>query len=317
MKNVIGKRQSLVETFETVQVEKENPEIVAFAELEKLFSAAANIDAIKIFYAAKDGINSSTQAIREMDLTQKKYYTHLKRLIDADLIERVDGAYRHTTLGKIGFKLAEAFKTAISQKDRLDLIDKLTKAKNITVEETEEIMRTILKDTNIVPGERISDLLGPVRMADTWEKVVQDVVEYVNNAEKEIYFATQYLDMRVVESLLSAAQKGIRMKFLIGEQQNVSGAVHQLLKSLFTEPKTLKFLFNFVRSPDLQLKYAELPYTFVVVDRKYSMVEVAKPFTKSFSLGFFFHNEKLSERLIESFDVLWEKGSEVSILKKI
>jgi hypothetical protein len=55
----------------------------------------------------------------------------------------------------------------------------------------------------------------------------------------------------------------------------------------------------------------------VVVDRKYSMVEVAKPFTKSFSLGFFFHNEKLSERLIESFDVLWEKGSEVSILKKI
>jgi predicted transcriptional regulator len=51
-----------------------------------------------------------------MDLTQKKYYTHLKRLIDADLIERVDGAYRHTTLGKIGFKLAEAFKTAISKK---------------------------------------------------------------------------------------------------------------------------------------------------------------------------------------------------------
>jgi len=317
MKNVIGKRQSLVDPFETVQVEKKNLEVMAFAELEKLFSAAANIDAIKIFYAAKAGISSSTLTIRDLDLTQKKYYTNLKRLIDADLIERVDGAYRHTTLGKIGFKLAEAFVTAIVQKDRLDLIDKLTKAKNITVEETEEIMRTILKDTDIVPGERISDILGPVRMADTWEKVVQDVLEYVNNAEKEIYFATQYVDMRVVESLLSAAQKGVKMKFLVGEQQNVSGAVHHLLKSLFTDPKTLKFLFSFVKSPDLQLKYVELPYTFVIVDRKYSMVEVTRPYTKTFSLGFFFHNEKLSERLIESFETLWEKGSEVNILKKM
>ncbi len=308
MKNVIGKRQSLIAPFETVQVEKEDPETRAFAELEKLFSAAANIDAIKIFYAAKNGIGSSTQAIRELDLTQKKYYTHLKRLIDADLIERVDGAYRHTTLGKIGFKLAEAFQTAISQKDRLDLIDKLTKVKNITVEETEEIMQAILKDTNIVPGERVSDILGPVRMADTWEKVVDDVIEYIQKAEESIYFATPYSDARTIEVTAETALRGIKMKFLSSNKDTISTNIH-LLRTIISNPHLVKSLLEFANSENCQIRYIELPYTFLVIDRKYSMVEVTRPYTKSFNVAFFFHNAVLSERLIETFELLWEKAS--------
>ncbi len=311
MKNVIGKRQSLVDPFETVQVEKVNPEVMAFAELEKLFSAAANIDAIRIFYAAKSGIGSSTQAIRDLDLTQKKYYTHLKRLIDADLIERVDGAYKHTTLGKIGFKLAEAFMTAIVQKDRLVLIDKLTKAKNITVEETEEIMRSILKDTNIVPGERMSDILGPVRMADTWEKVVQDVTEYLNKSQEDVYFATQYLDTKVVDAVFGASNRGVKLNFLISDKNQIASGLKMLVGSLFTNPKAIKSLFSMLNSPTLQVRTVDIPYTFIVVDRKFAMVEVTKPYTKTFSLGFFFHNERLCERLIESFNILWEHGTEI------
>jgi len=311
MKNVIGKRQSLVDPFETVQAEKVNPEVMAFAELEKLFSAAANIDAIKIFYAANNGIGSSTQAIRDLDLTQKKYYTHLKRLIDADLIERVDGAYRHTTLGKIGFKLAEAFMTAIVQKDRLDLIDKLTKAKNITVDETEEIMRAILKDTNIVPGERITDILGPVRMADTWEKVVNDVVEYINGAEKNVYIATQYFDMKVVEAVVKACERGTKMYFLTNEKENIMERLHVVLRSLFINPKSFKSLFSLLNSPNINIRYRDFPYTFFIFDEKIAMVEVPKPCSKTFSLGFFFHNERICKMMIESFNVLWEKGTDV------
>jgi DNA-binding MarR family transcriptional regulator len=316
MKKVIGKKRFAMAPTQVAEVKSEDPQTEAFTEMENVFSAAANIDAIKIFYAAKNGISNSTEAIKELDLTQKRYYTHLKRLIEAGLIEKDDGAYRYTTLGKISYKLGEAFTNAISQRDRLDLVDRLTKAKNITLEETEEIMRAILKDTNIVPGERISDLLGPVRMSDTWDKVVQDVVEYIDDAQEEVYFATQYLDMKVVESLLKAAQRNVHMKFLVGELKNVNSAVHVLLKSLLTNHKQLKFLFNFVKSPELQIRHVELPYTFVIVDGKYSMVEVAQPYTKSFSLAFFFHNEKLSERLKESFETLWENASEVSVLER-
>jgi DNA-binding MarR family transcriptional regulator len=311
MKRVIGKGPSLMAPVEVVQVKEEDPQTKAFAELETLFSAAASIDAIKIFFSAKDGIKSSTQAIRELDLTQKRYYTNLKRLIDAGLVERVEGAYRHTTLGKIGFKLTETLMIAVGQKDRLDLVDRLSKAKNITVDETQEIMRAILKDTHIVPGDRITDLLGPIRMADTWDKLVRDVIEYIDNSKEEISFASQYLDMGVVESIFRAAQRNVRMKFLVGEEKNITNAIQLLLKTLLTDPETLKFLFRFVKSSELQIRRVDLPYTFIVVDGKYSMVEVTKPYTKSFSLAFFFHSEKLSQMLKESFDKLWENGNEV------
>ena len=299
---------------QVTEVQREDSQAKAFAELEELFSAAASVDAIKIFFAAKNGIKSSTQAINELDLTQKKYYTHLKRLIDAGLVERNDGAYRHTTLGKICFKLTEALITATSQKDRLDLVDRLTKAKNITVEETEEIMRTILKDTNIVPGERISDILGPVRMADTWEKVVQDVTEYINQAEENVYFATQYLDTKVVEAIFGASNRGVKLNFLISDKNQISSGMKILISSLFTNPKALKSLFSMLTSPVLQVRTVDIPYTFIVVDRKVAMVEVTKPFTKAFSLAFFFHNEKLCERLIESFNILWDHGTEIGKL---
>ncbi len=296
---------------QVAEVQRENPQDKAFVELKELFSAAASIDAIKIFYAAKDGIKSSTQAIRDLDLTQKKYYTHLKRLIDAGLVERADGAYRHTTLGKIGFKLSEAFTNAISQKDRLDLIDRLTKAKNITIDETEEIMRAILKDTNIVPGERITDILGPVRMADTWEKVVEDVIEYMDRAEKNVYIATQYFDMRVVEAVVRACERGIKMYFLTNEKENIIERLHVVLRSLLINPKSFKSLFSLLNSPDINIRYRDFPYTFIIIDEKVAMVEVPKPYSRTFSLGFFFHNERICKKLIESFNVLWEKGTDV------
>jgi predicted transcriptional regulator len=309
MKRMIGK-QSLV-PIELVQVKIEDPQAKMYAELEELFSAAASTDAIKIFNAAKGGIKNSSQAIKELDLTQKKYYTHLKRLIDAGLVERVDGAYRHTTLGKIGFKLTEAFMTAISQKERLDLVDRLSKAKNITVDETEEIMRAILKDTRIVPGDRITDLLGPVRMADTWEKVVEDVIEYIDKAEESVYFASQYFDVRVVEAIVKACERKVKMYLLTNEKENIMDRIHIVLRSLLISPKSFKSLFSLFSSSDINIKYGDFPYTFIIVDRKIAMVEVPQPYTKAFSLAFFFHNERLCQRLIESFNIIWEKGTNV------
>ena len=304
----------MLPTIQMAEVQKKNPQDKAFAELEELFSATASIDAIKIFYAAKNGINNSTQTIKDLDLTQKKYYTNLKRLIDTGLIERADGAYRHTTLGKIGFRLAEVLINAISQKDRLDLVDRLSKAKNITIDETEEIMRAILKDTNIVPGERITDILGPVRMADNWEKVVYDLTECIENAKDSIYFASQYLDIRVIETFFSAAQRGVKLNFLTGQKDQVSQAINLLLKTMFTQPMHLKTLFQILNSPELRARCVDLPYTFFVADQKIVMVEVVKPFTREFSLAFFFRNEMVARRLIESFEILWQKGMKITTI---
>jgi predicted transcriptional regulator len=314
MKRVIGKRPSMLEPIELLQTKKEESQSDFFTEMEKVFSVASHADALRIFHVAKEGIESSSQAIKELNLTPKRYYTYLKSLIDVGLIEKADGAYRHTTLGKICLKLMDVFQNALGQRDRLDLVDRLSKTKNITLEETEEIMRAVLKDANIAPGERIADFLGPVRMADTWEKVVKDVIEYIDKAEESVYFASQYFDVRVAEVIFRACKRGVKMHLLTSEKDSVTDRLHVVLRSLLLSPRSLKSLFSLFNSPDVNVRYVDLPYTFIVIDRKAAMVEVPQPCTKAFSMGFFFHDERLCKRLIESFDMLWEKGTDVKTI---
>ena len=314
MKKVIGRKSSMAPPLPLTQAEKKDTQAETFKYLEKILSAGSNVDALKIFYAAKDGIESSTQTIKELGLTQKRYYTNLKRLIDVGLVEKRDGKYTHTTLGKIAYQLIEALKGALDQKEKLGLIDRLLKAKGLTIEEIEEIMRAILKDTNIVPGGRIIDILGPVKMADTWEKVVNDVVEYVNNATESIYFASQYLDIRAIEAVFRAAQRGIEINILTSRKDYALKALKMLLKSIFVYPEYLKNLFEILSSSKVRTRFVDLPYTFIVIDRKIVAIEVVNPSTKEFFLGFFFHNSRLAQKLIESFERLYEKGSDIRTL---
>lgn len=318
MKRVIGKRSPMIQSVSAVQTMKEDPRARAFEEMAKLFSAAANSDALKIFYAAERGITNSTRAIKEMGLTQKRYYTHLKRLIDVGLIEKVDGAYRHTTLGKICYKMAEALSNTLSHRGRLDLIDKLTKAKNISLEESEEIMRAILKDTNIVPGERLSDIIGPVKMADTWDNLVNDVVERIEKAKKEIFFASKYHEMRTSDALLKAVQRGVEVYLLVDQEINIPKAIRMVISLLFTSPKALSAFINLLRSPHFRVrKYENLLYSFMVVDGEYSMVEILTPIEKTFSVAFLFYNRAVSRKLSDAFRILWERGSKIETMDKI
>ncbi|RJS86637.1 hypothetical protein CW704_05110 [Candidatus Bathyarchaeota archaeon] len=317
MKRVIGKKTSMSPSVHFIQVEKEKTQDDLFKHLERIFSAASSIDALKIFYTAKDGIESSTQTIKKLNLTQKRYYTNLKRLIDAGLVEKVDGKYVHTTFGKISYKLLEAFKNAVDKKDKLDLIDRLLKTKNLSVEETEEIMKALLKDVSLIPGGQITDILGPVRIVETWEKVVQEVIEYINKAEEEILFASRYYDTRIMEACLIAAQRHVETYYLVDKELKVSSVAQIFLRSLFTNhDDVLNDFFNFLKSSLFKIKYASLPYSFLVIDKEYSMVEVSKPLGKTFSLAFTFHNKRLSERLSESFKELWERGVEINLLNQ-
>jgi len=310
MKRVIGKGPSAMAPVSLVKNEEEDSQSTMFAEMEKIFSVGSHSDALKIFYATKEGIDSSTKAIKELNLTPKRYYTHLKALIDAGLIGREENIYKHTTLGRVCFKLMEALRSTISQRDRLDLVDRVKKAKDLSLEETEEIMRAILKDANIAPGERIADFLGPVRMADTWEKVVSDVIEYLEGASESVYFATQHFDMKVAEAVLGANERGLKMYFLTNKIEQASNKLKFAVQSLFASPRTLRSLFKVLDSPEFHVRFVNVPYSFIVIDEKIAMVEVTEPLTNAFSLAFFFFNERLCRKLVDSFFRLWEKSTE-------
>jgi len=284
---------------------KEDSLFKSFAEMEKVISALANQDAIKIFYAAGEGIKSSTEAIKTLGLTQKRYYTHLRNLTEAGLIQKSEEAYQHSTLGKICYKLGGAFKNALSQRDRLDLVDRLGKAKNISLEETEEIMRAILKQANISPG-----VIIPVKMYDTFEQVVKEINDHLENAENTGYFATKYFDSRTIEACMRASQRGVQFKVLLDKSLSIGMREKmKFLSTLFSDLRMLKHIFDFDRMFNESARYVDLPYTFIVIDAKHGMIEITNPLTNKFYVAFFFQDEKVCERLLENFRMLWERGS--------
>jgi len=309
MKRLIGRKTSMAPSTPITKVEKEGSQDEILKHLERIFSAGSSLDALKIFYAAEKGIESSTQAIKELNLTQKRYYTNLKRLIDVGLVEKIDGKYAHTTLGKIVYKLMEALKGALDQKDKLELVDRLLKAKSLSVEETEEIMRAILKDANIIPGERITDILGPVRMADTWEKVVQDTIEYIRKAEDTIYFASSYFDVRVSEAIAKACERGVKTYLLTSRKEDIKKRLREALSSLLINPHAFKTFLSLLNTSNLKVRYVpEIPYSFFIIDEEVAMVEVKLPYSQSFALSLFFYNRRLCKKFMEAFSPLWERG---------
>lgn len=304
----MGNRQMLKQS-ETSEKEELSS---TFAEMEGILSSLANQDALKIFRAARDGIASSTKTIKELGLTQKRYYTRLNELMKSGLIEKNEDAYQHTMLGKLCYQLGEVFGKALGQRDRLDLLDKLKRSKTITLEETKTIAQAL--STGGASGlSGVESLVGSVRMVDSYEQLVQETVGLLEKAEKEVYFATQYYDFRVVEAFLRAMKRNIKFSMLYSVKDPAE-RLQTVMRMLLSHPALLKSFIEVLKSPDLKLRLAELPYTFLVVDRKYAMIEIAKPYTEAFSVAFILESGNICEKFVETFNSLWRRGSKVDSL---
>ena len=288
---------------------KEVSQLKSFAEMEKVISALANQDAIKIFYATGEGIRSSTEAIKRLGLTQKRYYTHLRNLIEAGLIKKGEEAYQHTMLGKICYKLSEAFESALTQRDRLELMDKLKRSKSISLMEREEIVRAISKDSFASFADLLSGGMGPVGIVKTLEDVNAGVKRLIGKAEKDIYLATRYTDLSVAETILERINYGVEMHFLDGDKKNLSSKI-QLLRLVLSSPGKIKLFYQLFHSPNVHIRYTDLPYSFIVVDRKYVGIEIIKPQSDDFFIGLFFEDEALAGKLIEVFNALYANAME-------
>jgi hypothetical protein len=52
----------------------------------------------------------------------------------------------------------------------------------------------------------------------------------------------------------------------------------------------------------------------MIIDGKYAMLEVTKPFTNTFSLSFFFNSELLCKKLMDNFNTIWNNASEIKAI---
>lgn len=278
--------------------------------IEAILSVLANQDSLKIFYLAKEGITSSTKTIKELDITQKRYYTRLSELLDANLIQKDDGVYRHTSLGGAIFRIIELLGDLVEKREQLELLDKIRHSKTLSINEKEEIIRTLAKDKmeefiNLIDGG-----IRPVGIVYRFEDIVEGTIKLLEKAEKEVYIASRYTENKIVEAILKNLSRGVEWHLLSGDKSNLSQKF-QMLRIMLSHPKMIKIYYEIFRSKNVQTGYIEdLPYSFIVVDRKYVGVELPKPNSNEFFVGLFFENKTLAEKLIEAFNILMARAKE-------
>jgi DNA-binding transcriptional ArsR family regulator len=283
-------------------------------EIGKILSSISSEDALKILIAAKDGIESSTDIIEKLELTQRRYYLHLNELMKAGLIEKVEDIYQLTTLGKVMYNLGEAFNTTLINRERLDLADRIQRTKTISLDETEQILKA-LSGKGIIGYSGITDFIQPVKMIDNYDNLVLNIIDLIKKAEKNIYLASYYTDSKVVEAILKAIERGLELHLLSGSKKSIVEKL-QLLKMILN-PSIINLYFSFLNGGKVKIKTSEFPFSFCVVDEKYVIIELPNPITNSFYLGFSIQNEILAKELIQAFEGLYKEGKDHPLLNQV
>ena len=273
---------------------------VITGELSTLFRLLSNSDALKILSRTGMGIENSTYAIEELNLTTKRYYSRLKELINTDLVRKMDGVYRQTPLGRIIHdSFLPAMRKAVNAREEMELIVYLERT------EIENGAKKRILDNLDIPSFAEST---KIKLLIDYEDLAVTTIDLYDSAEKSVLLASNYFDMRVIEAFFRASERGIINRVIMGK--NRQSAKIQKLRSMLsvTFAKILiDFASNIVELKNT-VRFVDLPYTYCVVDGHHSIIEFSNPLNERFIVAISIDNPVVGENLTKLFEMLWESG---------
>jgi len=304
MKRVIGRKTSMSPS---VSFKEEDFQEKNLERIEKILIASSNISSLKILNAAKDGIENSMRTIEELGLTQKKYYTNLKRLIDAGLIEKVEGAYRLTIIGEYCLKLGNILLNVIRARERIELINELMKSKKLSMDEKERIMNVISDKMSIETINLEGVIHRKISPITDYNQFINEVCNVLNNAKRRIYVATNKSDPRVIDPVLSAIDRDVELFFLSKKKSRFELDI-KLLRYILNS-NLLKIVYKMMTLKELNFRVVEkLNFSFILADEKHGIIELTKPDSSDFFVAFRFEDPFLYKKLESIFNELYKAG---------
>lgn len=285
------------------------PAEVSTDVLVNLFKVLSKPDALEIFLLASGGIENSTHAIEELGFTSKRYYARLRELVDMGFVSKKGGIYRQTPFGSMIYsRLLPAMGRAYESRDRLSLI---TKFKGTEIEDD---VRELLEEELDLPDFVRSH---NVNMLETYEDLAIEAVDLYDSAEESVILASNYFDVRVMEAFLRALDRGISVRVIMGKTRR-SSKLHNLrmmLSITFTK-ELLNFASNTVNLKNT-VRFADLPYTFCVVDGHHNILDISNTINETFIVALSIDNSQLSERLIDFYEMIWKDGDFYSAIEAL
>ncbi len=276
-------------------------------ELATLLRLLSKPDALKILYRAETGIGNSTHTREELGITQKTYYSRLKELTDAGLVKKKDGVYRQTALGGMVYdRFLPALGKASDAREELEFLVGLE-----GIEIDSGVRKRILDELEIPSFAESSK----IKLLGDYEALAIEAIDLYDSAEESVLLATNYLDVRVIEATLRTVDRGVTNRAIMGKNTTSSKIqrFRAMLSLTFTKA-LINFASNIAELKDT-IRFADIPYTFCIVDGCHSIIEFSNPLNDSFILALSIDDRGVAEKLTKLYEMLWETGEVQSTLK--
>ena len=286
---------------------------------EDVFAILGDSQSVEILDAASIGLQSSSNGIGNQ--TKKQYYVRLKRLVDIGLIEKRQSIYKLTSFGSIVYENhLKTMNKIMPNYWQIKSFDILKSRNDFPVEQKEKIFNDYIETTGL-KGVINTTQLSSFSVANRFDDLIVEVLKVLDNAEKEVYFATRYHDPHISTKVFEKIGKGVTIHILDGNPEQIT--VESRLAAIIRTPpnrETAELVKKIVKSPRFDLKrLPDLPQSFMVVDGiqvVYDTVNFINP--EQFTIAISKYDDAyMAQQFIEYFKLLSKDATTPKILEEM
>ncbi len=286
---------------------------------EDVFAIMGDKQSVEILTAASTGLRSSSNGIGSQ--TKKQYYVRLKRLVDMGFIEKHQSVYKLTAFGTIVYENhLKTMEKIVPNYWQIKSIDVLKSRPDFPPEQKEKIMNDYIETTKM-NGVINTTHLTSFTVVKTFDDLIVEVLKVMDNAEKEIYFATRYHDPHVSSKVFEKLAKGVTIHILDGNPEQIT--VESRLAAIIRTPpnrETADMVKKITRTSRFDLKRLhDLPQSFMVVDGiqvVYDTVNFINP--EQFTIAISKYDDAYTaEKFIEYFKLLSKDATDAKLLQEM
>jgi sugar-specific transcriptional regulator TrmB len=160
----------------------------------------------------------------------------------------------------------------------------------------------LLADQSLIEPLKKAGSTTELTIIENYKDLISLLTTVIEKSKSEILLATKYLDMVVVQSIVYALQRDIKIKTITSEKVDFSGFIKLLggfVRSF--RPSTLKFFVG----GENNYRSGDVPLSFMIVDNEIAVFEIPD---KDFRLAFVSTDKEVVKILCRLFRDLWNQA---------
>lgn len=289
------------------------------ATIEQVFSILADRHSLNILKMAYSGFKASHKSYVG-NLSKKQFYVRLKRLRDTGLIEKRDNIYITTTFGSLVCNShVKTLEEMLANYWSLRAVDVLKTREDFPLHQRDTVINEIIQSSNLRSILNSTHLSGFL-VVKNYDQLVAEVIKLLGLAQKEVYLATRYHDPNFSKIIFKKISDGLKVYMLdsLPEQISVENRLNAVLR---TPPnrEAFEMVSTLIRSPWFDLRRAQVPASFMVVDGRmvcYETTNYANP--EEFTLAISQYDDPyLAQRLIQYYKMLAKDATVPKLLASV